>query len=853
MAKDKKIEVKQIPLTGKLITSVDPSTIGENFQSLKNLRYADTHLRGIQGMSKINSTVMPSSYTKPVSGIYYKKNLPVANGIIGLQPESHVLLQSSDGSNTAILQNTTAPPSTGDFSATVVADASGASVGRFSKAPGDNVVYCNKVESKIWGGDETNVGVVFNTDLDGVTFINDHTDALINSKSVSPDVMSILQDTSTANQVVLHIGTTRPVDAFNIYMGATVNTGTAAAADPPLTVEYFSGTAWVAVSSLVDGTATGADPNLVSLGQTGRITFDNTDGLVKTGWQQGVNLYYYRLTFKNVDAAVLVAQITCTTPWQSIKAVWSGEFDPLIRGAFTVGTGLAEFTLPLVELDFVPITGVIHTNTYVTWAGTDIAYFGFVDRQQAIDVTLVTTSINDAVATMTVEYWNGSSWTSVSNPVDGTLDSGKTKTFAQSGMVTWTPAASDAEFRVDLGGGTQLYYYRFTPSGAFSPAVIIDKIAGVAVNKTVGNYKFPIFGTDRAILCNDTEGVSNSVLVSASNTPDVWQGSDTAEFFFGETGALVAGESLYGQFGSSIYRMLVVCKDDETYILIMSGAISDWILLEVSDTIGCNAPLTMKTVNITLSQEKATVNKQFVIWQGIGGVYLFDGRAPVEVSKDISELFDPSSGNALTPSLVEESVGFVDIERQEYHWLCATGTGTTTLNREFVYDLKRQKWFELDRSSGKKLQIGLRVSDTSGNEYTYGAADTGFMFRLEDGNTLDGADIDFELHTGDLLLSENLFERTNIRVARLVNVAKNTTTSTVAGAIFKDGATTAVDDDTFTLDPSSVNRVATSKVGLNSQALFHSIKMSTSTSNETYGFEPVYIGLLFNTHRLDYN
>ena len=90
-------------------------------------------------------------------------------------------------------------------------------------------------------------------------------------------------------------------------------------------------------------------------------------------------------------------------------------------------------------------------------------------------------------------------------------------------------------------------------------------------------------------------------------------------------------------------------------------------------------------------------------------------------------------------------MGWVDPEKMEYHWLFASGTAATTLNTEMVYDIARNKWFEIDRTVD--LQCGVLVHDTYGNSYNYGFLDTGYMERLEYGNpTVDGVTL---THYGD--------------------------------------------------------------------------------------------------------
>jgi len=65
------------------------------------------------------------------------------------------------------------------------------------------------------------------------------------------------------------------------------------------------------------------------------------------------------------------------------------------------------------------------------------------------------------------------------------------------------------------------------------------------------------------------------------------------------------------------------------------------------------------------------------------------------------------------------------------NWLWASA-GETTLNKEYVFDVIRKKWYTVDRGTGNRLQLGVSVMDTNNNRYTYGATTAGYIKRLED-------------------------------------------------------------------------------------------------------------------------
>jgi hypothetical protein len=145
----------EIPLSGKLITG-EPSIVGTNFKTLTNMRYTDTHIKGVSGNTKINTTAL-TTYLKARNAFHFKKSQPA---------ENHVLVQAYNTGLTAsqILDNTTAIPSAGDFSATAVwTDSAGAGRGYFSQAPDGQLIYCNGVDSCMWGGNEMKVAAVISS------------------------------------------------------------------------------------------------------------------------------------------------------------------------------------------------------------------------------------------------------------------------------------------------------------------------------------------------------------------------------------------------------------------------------------------------------------------------------------------------------------------------------------------------------------------------------------------------------------------------------------------------------------------------------------------------------------------
>jgi hypothetical protein len=121
-----------------------------------------------------------------------------------------------------------------------------------------------------------------------------------------------------------------------------------------------------------------------------------------------------------------------------------------------------------------------------------------------------------------------------------------------------------------------------------------------------------------------------------------------------------------------------------------------------------------------------------------------DGSAPVRISDDIANYWDPLSSDYIPVARMDDSVGWYNPNLQSYKLLISSGSGQTTHNVELEYSLKYQQWTKLHRETSQEtaepLQIGFPVIDTVGNVFTYGAMDDGYMRRLEYGNYWHGVE-----------------------------------------------------------------------------------------------------------------
>lgn len=647
---------------------------------------------------------------------------------------------------------------------------------------------------------------------------------------------------STDGIANIRVGNTMPIQSIKFYVkNANTNTGT-------MTIYEWNGSGWSAVSSLVDGTAVGGIP----LAQTGTVTFASTANTAKVAVIDEVYGYFYRIEITRASDATTVSRVTVGEPFQQIRDFWDGN----LRSASSVqlydGAIYKDNTVNVFEDDYTYDTTTDgDLSSYMIMNDFGVAgalYLGFNSRLTGIQVKLIPGYANTASSgILTIYYYNGQSWVSVGAITDGTIQNNAS--FGQSGFITWNQKQENVEFKTTISKEEPLYYYKLQWSAQFVNAsgIFPYYIAGIPAQKRISNYKFPLYAQNRLWLFSDQSGRKNIAVPSNLNTFNVFNGSDSGDpFEFGDETEVMAAIELFSRVSTGSISMILVCKRNETFIIDGYNP-ETWKVIQLSDSVGCTAPKTLVSSSIGL-EYLPLQSKHVAIWQASSGIYAFDGSAIFPISDDIANFFDRTKSEAINQSKIAESVGFFDNEKHEYHWCFASGA-STTLNKELVFDLRRQKWFEVDRGTGKYLQCGVGVKDTNGNDYTYGTIDTGYIERLENGTTFDGDNIVSEFQTPDIAIrSGSVMHETRIRTIELPMVAKTVTTNNVTCTHYGDAQDTGT---SLTISPRQANaRIAIPSVSCNlGDYIFHSIKASMTTNNETIGFEPLYLGVNFKITR----
>lgn len=626
------------------------------------------------------------------------------------------------------------------------------------------------------------------------------------------------------NQALVFIGATRPIKGVKFQIG-TANTNAATA-----TCYYWSSTGvWTAVSSGSDGTILVATKTLSG---DGTYSFTSTLTTAKPRFINGIYLYWYLFVFDNISTTTSVHTVTIDSPMQSLVDLWDGVLRPIADAQTLVGTAYVNVTTNLLVEDYVSSTAAsfLALNSFAT---TSTLLLGFTERMTALDFDFGGGIVNSTIAVPTIKYWTGAAWTSVGVIVDDTTLVGAT--FAQDGKLSWTAPASTAEFSTSINGGPSLYYYQLSFSATLDGAVSLDAVYGCPAQKVLIPYAHAVNWQNRLVLIGEVANKRNSLLIGAYGSVCVFNGDDTLEVNnIGDDSLPTAAGALFTRYTGDFYDTLIICKKKEVWVLDGSGPAS-YRLYRISDRYGCVAPETFKIM--AMGQEVVPgIFQHVAVWQTATGLVMFDGNSIHPIDEDIRNYFDLTQSECINTTYIHKSTSFIDEYEREYHWQFVSGTATT-INTELVYNFKRKAWFKIERTP--VIYCGIPVRDSNGASYTYGGTATGFLERLEFGNTFDTTALTATLKTRDNTFAGWVYQ-TMVRYVKLIFQSKSSTAGRVTLSHFGDTKTTA-DSFTISCNPvSSTQRVATTAEGTQWGAyVFHSFNMTITSSDVSVPFEPV--------------
>lgn len=734
-------QTAQYKFDGQWMPEYDPAEIGpNNYRTLKNMRYEKGHPAGVQGYTKINETAL-SGYDDIRSGFHLRTDR---------EQDTYFLVWATDGTNGKVYKNLTDIPDQGDFVVSPVhSDMTGASMGRFSSAPNGSVTYANGKEAYVWSGDEMRVEAFYKVDDTSLSNPIEYTNEVNNTLTVTGNTVAL---TPQNKWVVI---TERPIKGIN-YTVETVN-----AVASTMSGAYWNGSSFVDLT-LTDGTDTGP-----SLAQDGAVTFDSTVGLAKPYHFGG--FYAYAYLFQLSAGTAEISHVSVDAPWQPIIDLWDGVPRTPIGFHVYNGTKYEDYTYHVnADSDInTPIGGVLDGLTSSAYV-----IVMFEEKASAVDMTMLGGLVNANASALSVDYWNGAAWSAL-NPEDGTDNGGKT--FGGSGLISWNPPTDEyAKTEFNKTGYAYKFKWNNTLSGTAGDTnyeVVVDRCNGITAPYDLEPVKFTSTYKGRTLRCNFSESKQgNRVDFSTSQSTSKWNGEDSSKngiqsLYFGNgSSELTAGTQLYNRYGS-VHRnhleMWLAFTKSETFQLkgFMPTGDGAFEIDTVSKHIGCPAPMTLDTAEIGYEVEQGA-RRNIAIWLSYSGPYAYDGAVLYPIS-GISNYFDPADDDCIDFTKIAECSGWYDATYHEYNLVLPD-------NVWLVYDLLKKRWFEKNTGSAKTPRSGIPVIDTDGVQYIYAGLDNGYVMRLENGTSWDGAAIDQEIHVGDFWPSGSIWDRTRITGVKII-------------------------------------------------------------------------------------
>jgi hypothetical protein len=594
----------------------------------------------------------------------------------------------------------------------------------------------------------------------------------------------------------VYVGFRRPADGIHLYLGGTPNAEVVS-----MSVYYWQGgsSSWNLVGNLVDGTAVSS----ATLAQSGTLSWDTGPSGETPRVLPGTSddLYWYKLTPSgNLTAGLTVYQTTVSEGMGQIANLWSG-YQVLASGVLLdEGSGYADYTAEVTDgtdANVMPLDSLANTSEL---------YVGFDERAQGIVMRMVASSVNGDATVVTVKYWDGDSWVSVGDLVDGT--SNGTDSLAQTGMIQWD-GDSFREIKSVLGGlGVPYFWYQLSWSVALDADVDVWEISFASKPDTIPKFTGVVNYNNHALWWPGSGG-AGTLDYSQQQYPHIlngpYSGSTLPIFGGGEVNAIT-------MMGTSA---IVSTKDPyQTYYLEGADPAAFTSIL-VSNKVGAIAPKTLITIDSGVLLFNSELQVRGAVFMAADGVYMTDGSTLYNISDPISDYFNTVSGPYIEPEYMSTSYAWIDHEEKTVHFavpMNVSGSGTqSVLNREIVYAYLTNEWYDIYLRN-TAANCGLDVIGSANESLTYVGGFLGYIYRTNTGTDDSGTKITHKFKTAPILplaglISDPLNYSSTLRRIKIKGKA-STTSGAVAGVtVYPDGITTGVDAGDISLERSGYGLV----------------------------------------------
>lgn len=487
---------------------------------------------------------------------------------------------------------------------------------------------------------------------------------------------------------------------------------------------------------------------------------DGTNNLKQTGWWQagtsqqvddsaryeteyprmmyGITGYWYQIRFTsgvlNCEIDYIAYDAENFSPWQN---VWNGVETDMIEG-FVYDDG---------------------EDVYRNYASDSITMGGFATGDklylsseryplEAIYLDFGSTA-NTTPCTVVVKYWDGDSYSTLSQWTDGT------EGFTKSGWISFKQKDYDSEHK---------QMFKDTRYQAYWYEISISAGGPVDENITAGSYGMPTFGVlgddfgkygnvngswkGRALYTFNS--FARDIYVSQKNEPRMLNGTDTAILEPGD-GRLNATVAIVNFYNEIMVFQEEIGPKGGCVTLFEGYSPETFGKIILSDRIGTFSPRTVAVVDgskSTATHKDLNAQTQ-VFWLSAQGVFMSDGKTVTIISDDIQNYFDPRE-----PEYINIKDGrnmwleFDSTENMIKMGLVSNGGNNTDLY--FSYDLDDGQWYK--DTYANEVQAFIDMADQWGQKRIQvamcprvGVTHQYYMMLMNDGTNDDGAAIDAKM------------------------------------------------------------------------------------------------------------
>ncbi len=444
----------------------------------------------------------------------------------------------------------------------------------------------------------------------------------------------------------------------------------------PLLLEGYS-SSWFSVQDVSDGTA--------GLSQSGLITWPAGEERLKATSINGIEGFWLTLTLQG-SAGFSIRRILFQAPCQVLSVLGNGTPDSPLGFIFwdESAKSAKDFTIEVQDFTY-PSFARLNDGDLENpqaMAPADFIYIGYLSAFRSVELTVHNDYHNVNVAALTGSYWNGHTWSALTNMIDGTAD-GDSVTLSKKGRLSWDTPDDWRPNRPITGAYPYGYWIRIGVSAEITAKTFISEASVEPVFDPLRKYRFAITVRDRVILLGRSDA-GDRIDISRPLEEYGFSGADSAFLRIGGTGDIVAAIEVFNQG--------FIAKTDDWYLL--NGYSPPTFSVERAEAAG-QAPVNSRTLVRAPHMEADSKNLMGLYYINQRGAWHFAGLKVYRISEQVSWWDITSSGLRIDIRNLSSACGVYWAARNWVMWAVPMITGSQTRvtnNRLIVYDLNLGAW-----------------------------------------------------------------------------------------------------------------------------------------------------------------